>query len=198
MSKRKQRSATSPPPEPKAFAQRPGENLKPISWRDQLAQGKGIGIVTIPDMTPPGWEPVVGIASSDMESLNHLTELAHRLQHSGEVKEARRQAKKRERRRQRRAAEPATIVYHGEREYSMGGNQPVALTETEHMVLQAFLVPPARAALDKPTLCERSVEHAPVVLRELKKKYNGRFAAAITTPGKKGAGGYRVRIRSTR
>jgi hypothetical protein len=64
------------------------------------------------------------------------------------------------------------------------------------MVLQAYLLsdPPVKA-MDKPTLCKRSVDHAPRVLTKLREKYDGRFAPAIQTPGgHKAAGGYRVRI----
>jgi len=89
-----------PPSGPKVFVQQPSQHFETITFEEALAQskGKGLGILRIPDMTPPGWEEFVGIAASDMQTMNVLTELAHRLQHSGEVKEARRQASKKERR----------------------------------------------------------------------------------------------------
>jgi hypothetical protein len=97
----------------------------------------------------------------------------------------------------------ATIIYHGNREYSIGQHGPVGLTESEHFVLQAYLSghppgsPPPKA-MDKPALCARSgVGHAPRVLRKLCGKYEGRFAPAIGLPPgkKKASGGYAVRIR---
>jgi hypothetical protein len=99
-------------------------------------------------------------------------------------------------RRRTRKRPRTTIIYHGDRQYSIGKYDPIRLTDTEDMVLQAYLLsdPPLKA-MDKPTLCKRSVEHAPRVLAKLRGKYDGRFAPAIDTPeGKKAAGGYRVRI----
>src|SRR5436190_885720 len=102
MSQRREQPRETPPPsKPKVFVKRQGEQVKPITMEEVIAQGKSLGLVVIPDMTPPGWEPFVGIAADDMESLNDMTELAHRLQHSGEVKEAKRRARKKERRRKR-------------------------------------------------------------------------------------------------
>jgi hypothetical protein len=94
-----------------------------------------------------------------------------------------------------KAAAPR-IVWYGSRQYGIGDQEPITLTDTEHMVLQAFVGPPPLQTMDKPTLCKRSVEHAPRVLATLREKYGRRFAGAITTPqGKKAAGGYSVRIR---
>jgi hypothetical protein len=91
------------------------------------------------------------------------------------------------------------IVSLGDRVYQIGTTKPITLTETEHVVLQAFLgslpqFPPLQS-MDKPELCRRSVEHAPRVLARLREKYDERFAPAIDTPeGKKASGGYSVRI----
>jgi hypothetical protein len=105
-------------------------------------------------------------------------------------KPARRGAKKKQ------LAKPF-ILFHGEREYSIGGSERKTLSETEHMVLQAFLGPPALRCMDKPTLCKRSVDHAPRVLRRLQTKYGRIFADSIDTPqGKKASGGYSVRIKT--
>ncbi|MBX9681042.1 MAG: hypothetical protein K2X38_19975 [Gemmataceae bacterium] len=57
-----------------------------ISLDDALAQNpNGISFLAIPNMTPAGWEPVAGVAAGSAEVMNTLTELAHRLQHSGEI-----------------------------------------------------------------------------------------------------------------
>jgi len=100
------------------------------------------------------------------------------------------------------ARPPDRILSHGERQYSIGDHDPILLTEPEDTVLQAYLLerPPGSKppeAMDKPTLCDHSgLDHAPRVLRNLRQKYDGRFAPAIQTPeGRKAAGGYRVRIR---
>jgi hypothetical protein len=93
-----------------------------------------------------------------------------------------------------------TILWHGDRLFSIGRHEPILLTETEDMVLRAFLGDPphehALPAMDKRELCRRSVEHAPRLLTALREKYDCRFARAIRTPkGKKASGGYSVRIR---
>jgi hypothetical protein len=94
------------------------------------------------------------------------------------------------------------IVWHKDRLYSLNDRDPVLVTETEHMVLQAFLgsppQPPALPAMDKPTLIKRSgVGHAPKVLSKLLTKYDACFAPAIRTPkGQKSSGGYVVNIRA--
>jgi hypothetical protein len=88
------------------------------------------------------------------------------------------------------------IRWHGGRRYSIGEHDERTLTETEHSVLFAFLADPPQPTMDKPTLCKRSVEHAPKVLAALKTKYDGMFADAIRTPqGMKANGGYSVRIK---
>jgi hypothetical protein len=99
-----------PPLGPKVIVQRPSQHFETITFEEAMAQsqGKGLMFLAIPDMTPPGWEEFAGIAASDVPTMNVLTELAHRLQHSGEVREARRQARKKERRRERKLAAAAT------------------------------------------------------------------------------------------
>jgi hypothetical protein len=96
-------------------------------------------------------------------------------------------------------ADAPCILWHGGRQYSIGDYGPVVLTETEHMVLEAFLGDGRKlrpvTALDKDELCNRSVDHAPKVLKALCLKYDGRFGQAITLPGGKGRGGYAVRVR---
>jgi hypothetical protein len=86
------------------------------------------------------------------------------------------------------------LVSHGTRQYAIGKHDAIAVTRTEDVVLQAFLVTPA---MTDPTLKAKTNEDDPgKILRRLRKKYKGIFAAAITTPGKKSNGGYRVRITS--
>jgi hypothetical protein len=104
----------------------------------------------------------------------------------------------------RQRTSPPCIIWNGvdrnDRRYSIGAYESITLTETEHLTLLAFLGDPPKTppleTMDKPTLCNRSVTHAPTVLTALRTKYDGRFAPAIRTPqGKKSAGGYFVRIR---
>jgi hypothetical protein len=95
------------------------------------------------------------------------------------------------------------ILWYGEnpqdpshRQYGIGDCEPITLTESEHMVLYAFLAEPPLPAMDQGELRRRSVEHAPRVLKKLRTKYGGRFAPAIAQPpGKKASGGFSVRIR---
>ena len=91
---------SSPPSGPKVIVQQPSNYFETITLEEALAQseGKGLGLLRIPDMTPLGWEECSGIAASDMQTMNALTELAHRLQHSGEVREKERRARKKKRR----------------------------------------------------------------------------------------------------
>jgi hypothetical protein len=131
-----------PPSGPKVFVQQTSEHFETITLEEALAQskGKGLGLLQIPDMTPPGWEEFVGIAASDMQTMNAMTELAHRLQHSGEVREKKRQARKKERRRHRKLAADTRFttdwpfamkadlagrkVRRGDKEADLGGNRP--------------------------------------------------------------------------
>lgn len=92
------------------------------------------------------------------------------------------------------APDAGTIISHGMKLYSIGNTDRRLLTAREDAVLQSFLVSPA---LSHERLLGRSrCDDAPRVLRQLKSKYDGLFSPAITLPGKKSAGGYRVRIRS--
>jgi hypothetical protein len=77
--------------------------------------------------------------------------------------------------------------------YGIGDADPVTVTDIEDSVLQAFLSAPSMSA---PQLVTKiSDDRAPRVLGRLRKKYGGIFAPAIRCPGKKGQGGYSVRIR---
>jgi hypothetical protein len=91
-----------------------------------------------------------------------------------------------------------TIISHGEGRYSVGGSDPVTVTASENLVLQAFI---NRGTLNGSALKRLTGtpnydnDDAPKVLRKLRTKYGKRFAPAITLPGSKGKGGYQVRIR---
>jgi hypothetical protein len=73
-----------PPSGPKVFVQQSSRHFETITFEEAMAQsqGKGLILLSIPDMTPPGWDEIAGIAASDPQTMNALTELAHRLQHS--------------------------------------------------------------------------------------------------------------------
>lgn len=84
------------------------------------------------------------------------------------------------------------VWYHGGQGYSLDGD-PIALTEEEHKVLKAFAANPT--AMTKPELAEAAdVENVPRVLADLTKRYNGVFGPAIRRPGRKGQGGYFIRV----
>jgi hypothetical protein len=72
------------------------------------------------------------------------------------------------------------------------GGPPVAMDFSEDCVLTAFL---ARPCWHLPELVRHTgVNHAHKVLARLTTKYGGRFATAIRRPGKRGQGGYHVRV----
>jgi hypothetical protein len=89
-------------------------------------------------------------------------------------------------------AQADEIVSLGNRAYKVGNSEPVIVTESEDDVFQAFL---ENEAMDQATLCEKA-GHEPRVLRAIIYKYRGVFAPAIRMPGKKGIGGYYVKIRA--
>jgi hypothetical protein len=69
---------------------------------------------------------------------------------------------------------------------------PVAVSATEDAVLRAFL---SRPAMILPDLADRAGVLEPgKVLARLVTRYDGRFAPAIHRPGRRGGGGYYVRI----
>lgn len=86
------------------------------------------------------------------------------------------------------------IVSLGGGSYRIGGRVFV-VTQNEHAVLQAFLVAPG-GAISKADLISQAGgdDEAPRTLKTLCKKYEEAFAPAIHCPGKRGRGGYRVRI----
>src|SRR5206468_3813263 len=86
------------------------------------------------------------------------------------------------------------IVSLGNGQYQIGDHMPVVVSYNEDLLLQAFLERGAmtRSALDNLI----PGEHGAKCLKKLAEKHEGRFAPAIHLPGKKGAGGYRVAIRS--
>jgi hypothetical protein len=87
----------------------------------------------------------------------------------------------------------AVIFALGNRQYKIANDSPIVVEENEDSVLQAFQ---EQSTMDGPSLIIKAgFDRAPRVLKSLKTKYNGRFASAIRTPGKKGQGGYHVSIR---
>jgi hypothetical protein len=87
----------------------------------------------------------------------------------------------------------AEIISLGKRQYKIGDADPIMVEANEDFVLLAFL---EQASMDGPMLINRAgFDNAPRVLRNICKKYDGRFAPAITLPRKKGEGGYHVAIR---
>lgn len=89
---------------------------------------------------------------------------------------------------------PDEIVYLKNGLYKIGAWQAILLTTKEDYILRTFL---QYGTLDTESLKDRSgYDRAPRDLRELRKKYEGRFAPAISCPGKRGRGGYRVNIRA--
>ncbi|MCP4549676.1 MAG: hypothetical protein GY835_24740 [bacterium] len=85
-----------------------------------------------------------------------------------------------------------TIVFLGDATYKIGRHKPVRVDTNEDYVLQAFIQTPV---LNKPALVKTSgVENPGRELRRLCEKYDGIFTDAITLPGGKGKGGYRVNV----
>jgi hypothetical protein len=88
-----------------------------------------------------------------------------------------------------------TIVYLGQRTYQRGAETAVAVTGGEHAVLQAFLDCPAMSEADLVRKANDATAGRLLGALCTPGKYGGIFAPAITLPGRKGQGGYRVRIR---
>lgn len=85
-----------------------------------------------------------------------------------------------------------TISYHGLQGYSTNG-APVSVTEEEHKVLQAFVL--NQTSMTRSELeAAANITNAPRVLTQLEERYGGIFAPAIRRPGRKGKGGYYVRV----
>jgi hypothetical protein len=55
-----------PPSGPKVFVQQSSRHFETITFEEAMAQsqGKGLMLLSIPDMTPPGWDEIAGIAAS--------------------------------------------------------------------------------------------------------------------------------------
>lgn len=91
-------------------------------------------------------------------------------------------------------SDQSTILHHGQNRYSIGNEQPVAVTDNESNVLQAFI---GRSAMHERDMVTCSgVNDARRVLKSLKDKYGGIFRNAINLPGKKGCGGYSVALKA--
>jgi hypothetical protein len=86
------------------------------------------------------------------------------------------------------------ILALGNRRYAVSGHGAVTVTYNQDLALQAFL---SAGSLDKPLL-QNTFNDAPRVLRQLKKQYPDTLGKRIFLPGKKGQGGYAVKIREKR
>lgn len=85
-----------------------------------------------------------------------------------------------------------SIVYIGNTSYRVGDQNPISVTDSEHAVLQEFL---KGESLSSRQLIDNSGnDRATRILAALTTKYDGAFFAAIDLPGKRGNGGYFVRI----
>jgi hypothetical protein len=90
---------------------------------------------------------------------------------------------------------PNEIEFMGERQYRVGDGRPIAVTDREDCVLQAFLKYPAMN--ERKLVATSGIEQAVKVLRLLRTKYDQAFEPFISLPGGKGMGGYLVAIRRT-
>jgi hypothetical protein len=89
-----------------------------------------------------------------------------------------------------------TILYLGEKAYSIGDSGAITVTDSEHAILQEFIAVPG---MDTESLQTKSGnDRAPRILRGLATKYGSAFAPAIRLPGGKGKGGYHVSIQDVR
>jgi hypothetical protein len=89
-----------------------------------------------------------------------------------------------------------TIWRHGVRADSADGHTEYVVTDEEDSVLTAFR--DEGIAMDTDTLTDRSgVQNVSRTITRLRERYQGIFAAAVRSPvdGKKGGGGYYIRVR---
>src|SRR5262249_8839191 len=92
------------------------------------------------------------------------------------------------------------IIALGDRCYRVGQSEPLRVEDREDAVLQGFLRSPAMSKPKLASVIGYEAETVIAILRALKgtprrpAKYSGVFAAAITLPGGRGKGGYRVKI----
>jgi hypothetical protein len=87
------------------------------------------------------------------------------------------------------------IYYLGDRAYRVGDDKDeFTVADRDDCVLQAFI---NRPALDSQSLADRSglkQEAIPGVIRHIRTRYGRRFYSAVTTPGRKGNGGYKAKV----
>ncbi|MBA4065461.1 MAG: hypothetical protein C0501_17455 [Isosphaera sp.] len=87
-----------------------------------------------------------------------------------------------------------TVYSHGDGSYSCDRANPYRVTDEEDAVLKAFL--DTNKAMETRHLVDASgVTNVARVVGGLIERYEGRFAAAIRKPEKKGMGGYYIRVR---
>jgi uncharacterized protein YqgQ len=94
---------------------------------------------------------------------------------------------------------PAPVmVYFGNRRYQIADGPTVMLTSSEDAVLKSFFLSAMRGpdkVLEKPELVNKSgYADAARILKRIKEKYADTLGLAIKLPGRKGLGGYCVRI----
>jgi hypothetical protein len=90
---------------------------------------------------------------------------------------------------------PPAIWHHGKRAYSIDGMNSLVVTIEEDYILQTFLKA-GRAMDTREIQNESGVTNVSRVIGQLCNGYGKVFAAAIRTPeGRKGSGGYLIRVR---
>jgi hypothetical protein len=85
-------------------------------------------------------------------------------------------------------------VYLGDRRYRVGNAPAIVLTESEDFVLRSLI--DLGGAADKPKLMEQTgKDDCHRVLAKIRQKYDQVLAPFVSTPGRRGAGGYTTTIR---
>ncbi len=92
------------------------------------------------------------------------------------------------------AAEPPTIWFHGERQYSTDRMTPLKVSEEHDSILQSFLE--SQAAMETQDLTDKAgVTNPSRAIRALAEWNDGIFKAAMRIPDGKAKGGYFVRVK---
>ena len=86
-----------------------------------------------------------------------------------------------------------TLYYHGGTAYSVDGRNSYSVPDSVHQLIQVFLK--ADRSHTKGEL-QTSVVYPSMAFRALLAFREGLFAGAVRTAGKKGVGGYQIRVRN--
>jgi hypothetical protein len=97
--------------------------------------------------------------------------------------------------RPRAARRDLTIYGDGKGSYRVGGSRFYCVSAEEDAILQAFSCYPSMDSKKLRQASQIMDRDATRVLRGLREKYEGAFAKAIRTPGKKGRGGYHADVK---